>query len=116
MQKGKGVNSGKWGLNLKLFQHAPVGTASSTENNSILPSCITFRAEGSGHFTPLMDDNSASQQLWEELNVVFQNLQKGLQIVTCPRRAVSQTKLNCLTENPDVNSETTSSTPAHGAL
>lgn len=56
-----------------LFQHAQVGTASSTENNSTLPWYITFHAEGSEHFTPLMDDNSASQQLLEELNVVFQN-------------------------------------------
>lgn len=29
-----------------------------------------------------MDDNSASQQLWEELNVVFQNLQKGIEMIS----------------------------------
>lgn len=60
----------------------PVGTASSTENNSIFPWYITFHAEGSEHFTPLMGENSASWQLWEELNVVFQNLQKGIKIVS----------------------------------
>jgi len=65
-----------------LFQHAPVGTASGTENYSILPWCITFHAESLEHFIQLMDDNSASRQLQEELNVVFQNLRKGIKIVS----------------------------------
>lgn len=113
--KGKIGNAGKERSELRkvmflfklLFWHVPVG-------NRILPCSISFCAQGSEHFTPSVGDSSSSKHLWEDLNAVFQNLQKQIKRVTCPRRAVSQMRLNCL--NARFNSETTFSTPAHGAL
>lgn len=64
-----------------------------------------------------MDDSSVPWQLREELDVIFTNLQKRTEIDSnLPKESCKPNKAKLPDWESQINSETSSSTPARGAL